>query len=211
MSASQIDLDWTASNDNIGVVYYEISRGTTIVGTSTGTEFSDTGLAPETEYTYTVRAFDAAGNASAASEPASTTTLAGGGGSAITFRAASSAGERSAASLSLAKPSGAQPGDVLVASLDVRGTPTVTAPAGWTLVRSDASSGTMTKATYWHLVGPSDPGPYAWGLLVRRGCNGDRSRVQRSGSDLTDRCTQRSDELYDGDRCADGRPARLDR
>ena len=164
VSASQINLDWTASTDNIGVVHYEISRGTTIVGTSTGTEFSDTGLAPETEYTYTVRAFDAAGNASAASEPASTTTLAGSGGSAITFRAASSAGERSTASLSLAQPSGAQPGDMLIASLDVRGTPTITAPAGWALVRSDPSGGTMTKATYWHLVGPSDSGPYVWGF-----------------------------------------------
>ena len=66
---SQINLTWTASTDNVGVSGYQVERcqgaGCTNfaqVGTSTGTAFSNTGLASLTSYTYRVRAVDAAGN-----------------------------------------------------------------------------------------------------------------------------------------------------
>ena len=49
-------------------------RGTTQVGTSATTTFTDTGLTPNTTYSYTVRATDAAGNQSAPSNSASATT-----------------------------------------------------------------------------------------------------------------------------------------
>ena len=45
-----------------------------------------------------------------------------------------------APSLSLARPAAALTGDVLIASIDVRTTPTIGAPTGWTLIRSDASN-----------------------------------------------------------------------
>jgi hypothetical protein len=48
-----------------------------MIATTAGTTFSDTGLAPQTTYTYSVAAFDAAGNISAGSAPASATTLSG--------------------------------------------------------------------------------------------------------------------------------------
>ncbi len=44
---------------------YKISRGGLQIATSTVTSFSDTGLTASTAYTYTVSAFDAAGNVSA--------------------------------------------------------------------------------------------------------------------------------------------------
>lgn len=76
VSSSQIDLSWTASTDNVGVTEYEIYRGSTKVGSSVSTSYSDKGLSPSTAYTYTVKAMDAAGNLSAASNSASATTQA---------------------------------------------------------------------------------------------------------------------------------------
>ena len=63
-SMSRIDLSWTPSSDNVGVTGYRIFRSGTQVGTSATNSFSDTGLAANTTYSYTVSAVDAAGNAS---------------------------------------------------------------------------------------------------------------------------------------------------
>ncbi len=77
VSSSQIDLTWTASTDNVGVTGYTIFRnGSPIVPNVTTTTFQDTGLASSTSYTYTVLAFDAAGNNSSQSAEDSATTLA---------------------------------------------------------------------------------------------------------------------------------------
>lgn len=76
-SASVIDLSWTASIDNFGVVGYKVFRdgGATEIATVTsGTSFSDTGLAVGSTHSYTVAAFDAANNQSAKSTSASATT-----------------------------------------------------------------------------------------------------------------------------------------
>lgn len=75
VSASRIDLVWNASSDNIGVTAYEIRRNGLLVASVSTTSYSDTGLAANTTYSYTVTARDAAGNSSAASS-ASGTTLA---------------------------------------------------------------------------------------------------------------------------------------
>ncbi len=73
-------LSWTASTDSgSGVTGYQVFRGTstTPVGAPTGTTFTDTGLAPSTTYSYTVKAVDGAGNVSAASTAVSATTISG--------------------------------------------------------------------------------------------------------------------------------------
>ncbi len=75
VSTSEIDLTWIGSTDNVGVVAYDVYRGGVKVGSSIGTSYSDTGLLSSTEYTYSVKARDAAGNLSAASGTASATTL----------------------------------------------------------------------------------------------------------------------------------------
>src|SRR5215469_13186591 len=74
ISSSQINLSWTASTDNVGVTGYNVYRGGTKIGTSGTTSYSDTGLTASTTYTYTVAAYDAAGNASAQSASVSATT-----------------------------------------------------------------------------------------------------------------------------------------
>ena len=74
--ASQVNLSWNASTDNVGVANYVVYIGGTQLGTTTSTNASVTGLAAATTYTFTVSACDAAGNCSAQSSPASATTAA---------------------------------------------------------------------------------------------------------------------------------------
>ncbi len=68
------NLSWTASTDNVGVTSYDILRDGTVIGNSTNTNFTATGLAAETQYTFTVVAKDAVGNTSAVSNTATITT-----------------------------------------------------------------------------------------------------------------------------------------
>ena len=75
-SDSQIDLSWTASTDNVGVVGYNVYRDGVKIGTTASTTYSSTGLAAATTYSYTVTAVDAAGNTSTPSTSASATTAA---------------------------------------------------------------------------------------------------------------------------------------
>lgn len=68
-------LNWNASYDNVGISCYKIYRNGNQVGTVTsGTSYRDTGLSARTDYTYSVVAYDAAGNYSNHSSIASVTT-----------------------------------------------------------------------------------------------------------------------------------------
>jgi exo-1,4-beta-D-glucosaminidase len=64
VTATGVALAWDASTDNVGVTGYDVSRNGSPVGTVTDTSFTDTAVAAGTTYTYSVRAHDAAGNAS---------------------------------------------------------------------------------------------------------------------------------------------------
>jgi len=79
VSDSQLDLSWIASTDNVGVVSYVVYRSSggsafAPVATVSSTFYQDAGLTAQTTYSYTVSAFDAAGNTSAQSVPVSATT-----------------------------------------------------------------------------------------------------------------------------------------
>lgn len=71
------NLTWTAATDNVGVTGYDVYQGTTLKGTVTTTSYTVTGLTASTAYTFSVKAKDAAGNVSAASNTVNVTTLAG--------------------------------------------------------------------------------------------------------------------------------------
>lgn len=73
-SSTQINLTWTASSDNIGVTGYYIYRNATLVSSTAGLSYSDTGLTPSTAYQYFVKAFDASGNISPQSNTITVTT-----------------------------------------------------------------------------------------------------------------------------------------
>jgi len=76
VTTSAITLAWNAATDNIGVTGYRIARNGVDVATITGTSYTDGGLAASTTYSYAVRAIDAAGNVSVASNAATATTSA---------------------------------------------------------------------------------------------------------------------------------------
>lgn len=76
VSSSQINLSWTASTDNVAVTGYQVFRGGNLVAAVASTSYSNIGLVAGTNYVYTVKAIDAAGNTSLASGSANTTTLA---------------------------------------------------------------------------------------------------------------------------------------
>ena len=77
---SSVSLSWSPATDNVGVAGYRVYRDGVQVGTPAGTTFTDSGLAASTRHTYTVAAYDAAGNVSAQSAGVTATTSAGGGG-----------------------------------------------------------------------------------------------------------------------------------
>jgi len=74
VTSSKVPLSWTASTDDQGVAGYRVFRGATQVGEVAGTSFTDTTVAASTTYTYTVKAFDGAGNVSEPSNPVTVTT-----------------------------------------------------------------------------------------------------------------------------------------
>lgn len=83
VSATQINLAWTAATDNVGVTAYKVYQGDSLIANlGNVTSYSNTGLTASTSYSYTVAACDEANNCSAQSAAASATTAAavGGGG-----------------------------------------------------------------------------------------------------------------------------------
>ena len=60
-----VSLSWTASTDNVAVTGYWVYRNGTYLGTSTKARYTDSTAVQATTYSYTVKAYDAAGNASA--------------------------------------------------------------------------------------------------------------------------------------------------
>jgi chitodextrinase len=77
VSASRINLSWSASTDNVGVTGYRVFRnGALLLSLANVTSYQDNGLGAGTTYVYTVRAFDAAGNTSGHSTAVSATTSA---------------------------------------------------------------------------------------------------------------------------------------
>lgn len=76
LSSTQIRIEWGASTDAGGISGYRVHRdgGATPIATVQTTSYTDTGLTPATQYSYTVIAVDTVSNVSAASAPAVATT-----------------------------------------------------------------------------------------------------------------------------------------
>ncbi len=70
-----IDISWSASTDNVGVKEYDVYQGNTVIATVTGTRHQASGLTAGTEYSFRVKAKDAAGNESGFSNAATASTL----------------------------------------------------------------------------------------------------------------------------------------
>jgi hypothetical protein len=77
VAPTQVGLAWAKSTDNVGVAGYYVYRGT-LRRTATTNSYVDTGLSPSTSYTYSVAAFDRAGNVSSRSTSVTARTPAAG-------------------------------------------------------------------------------------------------------------------------------------
>ncbi|HST48283.1 fibronectin type III domain-containing protein [Jatrophihabitans sp.] len=75
-ASGEVDLAWDASTDNVAVSEYHLYRDGAQIGIvpAGSLTYQDTTVAASTSYSYTVRAFDTAGNPSAASTPLTVTT-----------------------------------------------------------------------------------------------------------------------------------------
>ncbi|TAL11020.1 MAG: RHS repeat protein, partial [Chloroflexota bacterium] len=150
--ANRIDLLWSAASDNVGVTSYSIFRAGSLVMTVAGTvtTWSDVSVSASTAYSYTIKANDAAGNASAASAAANATTAAGG-----PIAYVQDAGNQiatAATSMTVTLPATPTAGDALVATIGLNlSTLSVTSITGgggtWSAVVTKA--GTGTAAATW--------------------------------------------------------------
>lgn len=75
-TSSSVRFAWEPSSDDTGVTAYRVSRDGAVVATVTGTEWTDSALAPGTGHSYAVAAGDGSGNWSAPSAVLSAATLA---------------------------------------------------------------------------------------------------------------------------------------
>jgi hypothetical protein len=80
VTQTTVDLAWNASTDNVGVTGYDVFMDGSLLGSVSGTTAQVTGLSSATTYSFYVKAKDAAGNISDASNTVSVTTLSGSSG-----------------------------------------------------------------------------------------------------------------------------------
>ena len=75
VTISSATISWNGSTDNVAVTGYDVYKDGSLLGTTATTSYNVTGLVKTTTYAFTVKAKDAAGNISAASNALNVTTL----------------------------------------------------------------------------------------------------------------------------------------
>ena len=63
-------------------------------------------------------------------------------------------------------------GELMVAAVDVLGSPTITPPPGWTMVRTDTNATAMRQAVYNKVATSNEPKSYSWDFSPRRSTAG---------------------------------------
>lgn len=155
-----LSLNW-ADNAEPDLAGYEVARATTSGGPYvdltpaplTASAYLDKTAPVDATSYYHVTAVD---DASSVSGPASADARRG----VVVFHGASKLAKHVDV-LRIPKPSAAQQGDVLVASVAVRGG-TITPPAGWTQVTTKSSGTTLRESVFTHVVGASEPTSYGF-------------------------------------------------
>lgn len=71
---TEVALAWNPATDNVDVVSYEVYKGPQLAGTTNTTSYTAKGLTPDTAYSFSVKALDAAGNRSEESNSLSVRT-----------------------------------------------------------------------------------------------------------------------------------------
>nr|MBA2645451.1 fibronectin type III domain-containing protein [Pyrinomonadaceae bacterium] len=161
LSSIAVNLDWS-NNGEGDLAGYNVYRSDSETGDYvklnpallTVSAYNDTTAPGGATSYYRVTAVDASGNESS---PATTNAP-----RSIAFRAATSADNRGASTIVINTPAGVVAGDVMLAVISVRATPTITAPQGWTPIRDDANGNAMRQASYFRVAGSSEPASHTW-------------------------------------------------
>jgi hypothetical protein len=106
------------------------------------------------------------------------------GAGAARVGSSSSGSSKARKSITLKRPSGTAPGHVMVASIVTNDDDSVTAPAGWTVVRRDSIEDTLQQAVYLKVAGSGEPKSYTWKAPGYRRIAGGITTY--SGVDTTD-------------------------
>ncbi len=93
-TATTTNLSWSGATDNVAVTGYDVYQGASLIGSTASATYTVTGLTPSTTYSFSVKAKDAAGNASVSSNTVSVTTLSGGTVTYCSSSASNTADER---------------------------------------------------------------------------------------------------------------------
>lgn len=93
-TSTSTNLSWSGATDNVGVTGYDVYQGASLIGSTASTTYTVAGLTPSTTYSFSVKAKDAAGNASVSSNTVSVTTLGGGTVTYCSSSASNTADER---------------------------------------------------------------------------------------------------------------------
>ena len=102
------------------------------------------------------------------SAPGTISVTIGGGPTGISLRSVSSAANPTATSLTIPAPAGVASGDVMVASIGIRGTVTITPPSGWSLVRTDMSTESIIRQDVFVKVAGAEPASYTWNFSTNQ-------------------------------------------
>jgi endonuclease I/chitodextrinase len=74
ITQTSVNLSWVNATDNVAVTGYEVYKGATKIATTVTNSYTVTGLTAATNYTFSIKAKDAANNTSVASNTATITT-----------------------------------------------------------------------------------------------------------------------------------------
>ncbi len=135
--------------------------------TATVTYTAPTGFSGTDSFTYTVNDGSAGSNTATVNVTVSAPSTGG-----ITLRTTSVAANAIANNLAIPVPTGTQAGDVMLAVVDVKASPTVTGPTGWTLVSNTVNGSNLRQLVYWRVATPMEPGGYTWSYGENRAASG---------------------------------------
>jgi hypothetical protein len=160
VTTTDVRLSWNA-NTEPNLAGYNVYRSSNAIGPFTklnGTPlttltYTDALALQGTSY-YRITALNTVGQESIPAEISATRR--------ILLRSVSTKSTKDTTTLTVNKPSGLATGDLMIAGLDVIGTPTITPPAGWTAVRTDTNGARMRQAVFYRVASSSEPKSYSW-------------------------------------------------